>query len=86
MPELRQIADGMKRRFFGRVAATSAQPITLPLIKRVRRYCKTYPTTAQRVVARLYGIDQGRVNEILHGFRDGSSWEDKLKARGQRVK
>ena len=71
-PELSELAEGTKRRFFGRKAPVSQRPITQIMVDEIRAYHAAHPTVHQREIAGHWGIDQGRVNEILHGYRDGS--------------
>tara|TARA_R110000868_G_scaffold92457_7_gene256648 strand:+ start:6523 stop:6804 length:282 start_codon:yes stop_codon:yes gene_type:complete len=75
-PELRELADSTFRRFFGRVARAKAKPITQETVSAVRLLHKT-TNMHQRDIARKFGIDGGRVNEILHGYRDGRPYQVK---------
>jgi len=81
LDELRQLANMTKRRNFGRKARTEAKPITQNIVNKVRLYDEMHPDISQREIAELHGINQGRVNEILHGFRDGTTWEDRLRQK-----
>jgi len=70
--ELKQLADATKRRFFGRVAPTRQAKLTYDMMVEVRAAYKLDPKISQRALAARFKIDQGRVNEILHGYRDGT--------------
>lgn len=74
--ELHELADDTKRRFFGRVARAKAKRITEEMVAEIRHTHKT-SGGHQRDIAKAYGIDQGRVNEILHGYRDGTPFKVK---------
>lgn len=76
-PELKRLADATRRRFFGRVAPSRQVVITRFIVDKVRATAAKHPKMHQRVIGQRFGIDQGRVNEILHGYRDGSSYESR---------
>jgi hypothetical protein len=76
LPELAELAEATKRRFSGRKARAEQKPITAETCRRVRVYCKMYPTMSNRNVGKVFGIDGGRVSEILNGMRDGRSYEE----------
>lgn len=71
-PEIAAIGEMTKRRFFGRKARAKQVPITPEIVKGVREMKAANPDMHQRDVGLAFGIDGGRVNEILHGFRDGT--------------
>ncbi len=75
-PELAELAEATKRRFSGRKARAEQKPITAETCRRVRVYCKMYPMISHRSAGRVFGIDGGRVSEILNGMRDGRSYEE----------
>ena len=73
-PELRQLADETKRRSFGKRAPKRASRVTPAMAIRVKAFCKANPKISQREVGRMFNIDGGRVNEILHGYRNGKPY------------
>lgn len=77
-PELSQLADATFRRRCQPVARAKARKVTLEIVQGVRRARENNPGMSQRELGRLFGIDGGRVNEIINGFRDGSTYESRL--------
>lgn len=68
-PELRELAEETKRRPAVRRAPTEAKKITPELRRRVRAHARRHPAKPMRAIGRAFGIDQGRVSEILAGKR-----------------
>ena len=84
---LRALARATKRRVGPRQRARPRQaPITLALVAEVRAFCAAHPGMAQRDIGRTFYIDGGRVNEILNGFADGTSYEAYLAAKVMQTK
>ena len=69
--ELYNLAEDTKRRTFGPKARVQQAPITPDVVLAVRKFVRENPRMHQRKVGRVFGIDGGRVHEILHGYRDG---------------
>ena len=69
IPELAQLAAETKRQYHGRRAPVRARPINDALAMRVRLWARRNPDMAQREIGRRFGIDGGRVSEILFGKR-----------------
>jgi hypothetical protein len=69
IPELTQLADETRRRWHGRKAPVRAFGITDEVRANVRAHAAAYPKKPMREIARVFGIDQGRVSEILFGKR-----------------
>jgi hypothetical protein len=71
IPELRWLADATIRRTLTHKARAQQKKITPDVVLDVRAFVEDHPRTHQRKVGRIFGIDGGRVHEILHGYRDG---------------
>ena len=72
--ELTKLAKLTKRRSPTRRAPrTKCAPVTKALAYRVKVYARANPDMHMRDIGRAFGIDQGRVSEILSGFRDGKT-------------
>ena len=69
LPELAELAEETRRRYHGRHAPTRAIKITPALRERVRDYAQRHPKMHMRLIGQHFGIDQGRVSEILFGKR-----------------
>ncbi|CCG43379.1 hypothetical protein [Magnetospirillum molischianum] len=67
--ELSEIADKLKRRYNGRKAPRASKAVTPALAAEVRDHCKAHPEETMHQVATKFGINQGRVSEILFGKR-----------------
>jgi len=68
--EITALAEETKRRPAIRRARANQAPITSIVRRQVRALVKQYPDMPMREIGRRVGIDQGRVSEIVHGFRD----------------
>jgi len=69
VPELAQLAEETKRQYHGRRAPSRARPIDDSMAMRVRLFARRNPEMPQRDIGRKFGIDGGRVSEILFGKR-----------------
>ena len=69
VPELAQLAEETKRQYHGRRAPSRARPIDDSMTMRVRLFARRNPEMPQRDIGRKFGIDGGRVSEILFGKR-----------------
>lgn len=76
-PRLAYLANQTKRRFFGRKAPVKALPLSPQTCAAIRLYKKANPKALQRDIATRFHTDGGRVNEVLHGYRDGRTYEQK---------
>jgi len=74
--ELTALAEATRRRRFGQVAPIKSRVIDRHMCAAVRAYKKHNPKIHQRTIGAHFGIDGGRVNEILRGMRDGRSYEE----------
>jgi DNA-binding MarR family transcriptional regulator len=72
--ELAKLANLTKRRSPTRRAPrVKSAPITKALAYRVKVYARDNPGMHMRDIGRVFSIDQGRVSEILSGFRNGKA-------------
>ncbi|MBC7286373.1 hypothetical protein [Hoeflea sp.] len=69
LPELAQLAEETKRQYHGRRAPPRARPVDKATAARVQRFARLHPNMPQREIGRRFGIDGGRVSEILFGKR-----------------
>ncbi|WP_296595506.1 hypothetical protein [Phenylobacterium sp.] len=69
LPELAQLAEETKRQYHGRRASPRARPVDMAIAARVQRFARLHPNMPQREIGRRFGIDGGRVSEILFGKR-----------------
>lgn len=69
LAELHLLAEETKRRQHARRAAPRARAVTEELAAQVRAFAAANPNMPNRDVGRHFGIDGGRVSEILHGKR-----------------
>lgn len=69
LPELADLADETKRRPAGRQAPPCSRAITDELADQVRAYAAENPTAPLNAIGLRFGINQGRVSEILFGKR-----------------
>ena len=72
IPELAQLAEETKRQYHGRRAPIRARRVDKSIAVRVQRFARGNPTMSQREIGRRFGIDGGRVSEILFGKRGAS--------------
>jgi hypothetical protein len=81
MPVLAKLAEDLRRRKCSRTKAAPRQkPITRDTCAAVRVFKKKNPAMSLSKIAQHFGIDGsggGRVHEILYGFADGSTYEEK---------
>lgn len=73
LPELAELAEETRRQYHGRRAPVRAQAVTEDVVEDVKRFAAEHPKTPQREIGRAFGIDGGRVSEILFGKRLGPS-------------
>jgi hypothetical protein len=69
IPELAVLAEETKREYHGRAGRTDARKVTPELAEQVRAYAARHPGENHRNIGAHFGIDGGRVSEILHGKR-----------------
>jgi hypothetical protein len=67
--EILNAVDLMYRRSAIKRAAPRARKITPEISRSVRTYFRENPTASNREIGQRFGIDGGRVSEILHGLR-----------------
>jgi len=81
MPILAQYAEDLRRRKCSRTVAPADQaPITRHTCDAVRAYRYRHPVMHLSKIAQHFGIDGSggaRVHEILYGFADGQTYEEK---------
>jgi hypothetical protein len=70
--ELTTLADETRRKHHRRRAPVAAREVTPELAADIRAYAKRHPTMTLHNVGIQFGVNQGRVSEVLFGFRDGS--------------
>lgn len=68
-PELADLAEETRRRYHGRKAPAEANSVTPKMARRVRAFAARNPRKTQRSIGQRFGIDHGRVSEILFGKR-----------------
>lgn len=68
LPELAGLADELRRRPSQRAPARS-RPMTYALQNEIRDLRAANPRMPQADIARLCGVNQGRVSEVLKGKR-----------------
>lgn len=71
--ELAQLAEETKRQYHGRRAPARARRIDRATEAKVRRLARQHPNMPQREIGRRFGIDGGRVSEILFGKRGAAT-------------
>jgi hypothetical protein len=67
--ELASLADQLRRRYNGRKGRVVSKPITEEVAVAVRQYVELHPDEPIHTLATRFGINQGRVSEILFGKR-----------------
>jgi hypothetical protein len=63
------LADETKRVYRAPVGRVKAKAVTPEIEEAVRRYHEMHPTTIFREIGFVFGIDGGRVSEIVSGKR-----------------
>jgi len=72
--ELSKLARDTKRRSPVRVAPRGKTVrVTKAMAHRIKVYARDNPLMHLRVIGQVFGVDAGRVSEILSGFRNGKS-------------
>ena len=66
---LRDLLPIMTRQSRRRAACATARPITPKLKREIRAYAKRYPSTPYRAVGAHFGVDGGRISEVMTGVR-----------------
>ena len=69
LPELSELAEETRRKFHGRRAPVRARAVDEDVAATVKVYAEDHPKMAQREIGQKFGIDGGRVSEILFGKR-----------------
>jgi len=69
LPELAELAEETRRKFHGRRAPIRARAVNEDVAATVKIYADDHPQMPQREIGRIFGIDGGRVSEILFGKR-----------------
>jgi len=67
--ELHELAEETRRRRRQPPAPVVSATVTPELADAVRAYCVAFPDLSMHEVGRLFGLNQGRISEILHGRR-----------------
>lgn len=67
LPELSEIADGLRRRPPTRKAPRSSVPMTAELAVEIRAYAKARPGLTQAAIGRVFNVNPGRVSEAIAG-------------------
>jgi hypothetical protein len=68
--ELHSLADETKRKYYGRKQKAKAPSITGEMKGRIIQYAADHPLALQREIASHFGVDGGRVSEVLNGHRE----------------
>ena len=68
--ELEQLADELRRRPPVRRAPITSQKVTDELRAEIHRYAMDNPKESQAAIGRRFGVNSGRVSEIMAGFRE----------------
>lgn len=68
--EIRELADGTKRRFGGRRAKNSQSGLTPALKARIKEIAARNPEANYMTIGTMCGCNSGRVSEALTGFRE----------------
>lgn len=72
LPELRRLADQLwRRKPWRRPVRPRSVAMTPEIAASVRRYVAAHPDVPEDRVGDVFGINQGRVSEALHGHRGG---------------
>ena len=69
IPELAVLAEATRRRSHGRKGRVVSREVTPALEAEVRDYAKLHKEESMHVIGQRFGINQGRVSEILFGKR-----------------
>lgn len=70
IPELASLAEETRRRFNGRKAPVRSVFVTDDLAAQVQAYAAKHPKASMHDIGERFGINQGRVSEILFGRRE----------------
>jgi hypothetical protein len=70
LPELHALADELHRRPPVRKADVSSEPMTGQLAAEIRDYARRHPGASFARIAGVFGVNPGRVSEVLAGKRD----------------
>jgi hypothetical protein len=70
VPELHDLANETKRRSPPRRVRNESVPVTPALERAVRNVAKAKPHWSYRRIGEYFGINIGRISEILTGFRE----------------
>ncbi len=73
LPELAELAEETRRQYHGRRAPVRARAVTDNMASRIKEYAAENPSTPQRDIGQAFGIDGGRVSEVLFGKRAGAT-------------
>lgn len=68
MPELDRLADELGRRR-SKSGPVTSQKITDELREQILQYAHSHPWQSQMYIATTFGVNSGRVSEILYGKR-----------------
>lgn len=68
-PELKAIADELKRRPAVRRAPRKIPSITPEQARAINSYASTHPTKSYEEMAQHFHVNIGRISEVLAGFR-----------------
>ncbi|KQS75066.1 hypothetical protein ASG32_08185 [Methylobacterium sp. Leaf361] len=68
--ELEQLADELRRRPPVRRAPVTSKKVTPELRIEIHRYATDNPKESYAAIGRRFGVNGGRVSEIMAGFRE----------------
>ena len=69
IPELHMLADATKRRYHGRAARITQHVPSPELAASIRAYAAAHPDMGMWDIGKVFGLNQGRVSEVLYGKR-----------------
>jgi hypothetical protein len=64
-----QLAEETKKRPARKKAPVNSKPMTDKLAAEIRQFSKLNPNKSQFEIAKIFGVNQGRVSEVLRGKR-----------------
>ena len=69
LPRLTELAENMARRKRAVKAPSVSKKVTPEMADAIRAYKKLHPDVTQLQIGVVFGVNQGRVSEVLHGKR-----------------
>jgi predicted O-methyltransferase YrrM len=64
-----QLAEETRKRRAPKKAPAKSKPMTDETAELIRAYARKYPTASQFEIGKVFGVNQGRVSEVLRGKR-----------------